>query len=154
SSLTKTGHPGGTDAVYQVNRAGRASALVRSSVLGHPTGVALVGGVVWICTQGSGKLYGLKRSGKLITGPPLADGRLSGLKAIGKDDVIVTSWAGDAIYRGSLTGSFEYLQGGVSLPGHPGWDAGRRRLLVPSQGPGTVHVYVLEPRPPKKKRRR
>jgi hypothetical protein len=137
------GRPAGTDAVYRVNRAGRVTALFRSSVLGHPAGVLYSDKTVWIATQGSGKLHGLKANGALRSGPTLDDGRLAGIIEVGPGDVIVTSQVAQGLYRGSLTGEFSYLGGGIVMPGHPGWDPKRRRLLVPSEASGEVHVLIL-----------
>ena len=136
-----------TDAVYRINRAGRASALFRSSVLGHPVAVAKVGSTVWIATGGSGKLYGLKRGAKLIQGPAIDEGRLSGMVQIGPRDVVVTSRVAQGVYRGDLEGRFEYVGGGITEPGHPAWDPGRGRLIVPSQDRGELRVLLLAERP-------
>ncbi|MGB0591315.1 MAG: hypothetical protein ACPGU1_16685 [Myxococcota bacterium] len=137
------GRPAGTDAVYRVNRAGRVTALFRSSVLGHPAGVLYTDKTVWIATQGSGKLHGLKANGALRSGPTLDEGRLTGIIEVGPGDVVVTSQVAQGLYRGSLTGEFSYLGGGIVMPGHPGWDPKRRRLLVPSEASGEVHVLIL-----------
>lgn len=145
------GRSSGADAVYRVNRAGRVSALFRSAVLGHPVGVAYIGQTVWIATGGSGRLHGLKTNGTLINGPKLDEGRLAGLIEIGPRDVIVTSQAGQGVYRGALNGTFTFLGGEISSPGHPGWDRKRRRLLVPSRETGEVHIMDL---PVKETRRR
>jgi hypothetical protein len=154
TAFTEDGDPSGTDAVYQVNRAGHASALFRSSVLGHPSAVLRLKGTLWISTLGSGKLHGLDRKNRLLAGPPVSDGRLSGMSAIANGEVVVTSWAGDSVYRGTMSTKFTYLRGDISRPGHPGWDAGRRRVLVPSQTSGEVHVMTLDPPPTKKSKKK
>jgi hypothetical protein len=148
------GRPSGTDAVYRVNRAGRVSALFRSSVLGHPVGVAYIGQTVWIATGGSGRLHGLKTNGTLINGPKLDEGRLAGIVEIGPRDVIVTSQVAQGVYRGALNGTFAYLGGQISSPGHPGWDPKRRRLLVPSRETGEVHILDLPVKEPRRRSRR
>ena len=140
------GRASGTDAVYRINRAGRVSALFRSSVLGHPQGVLYSDRTVWIATHGSGKLYGLKANGGLVSGPPLDEGRLVGLTEIGPSDVVVTSDVAQGVYRGALDGSFTYLEGGIAAPGHPAWDPARRRLLVPSEDTGEVRVLIIPPK--------
>ena len=137
------GRSTGSDAVYRINRAGRSSAIFRSPVLGHPSAVLHVDRTTWIGTLGSGKLYGVKKSGRLLSGPSLHDGGLTGLISLGKDDLVVTSKVAQGVYRGSMRQGFNYLEGGIDTPGHPGWDASRRRLLVPSQGQGEVRVVPL-----------
>ena len=135
-----------SDAVYRINRAGRVSALFRSSVLGHPVAVQQMGSMLWIATAGSGKLYGLSQTGRLAAGPSLDEGRLAGMIQIGPREVAVVSRAAEGVYVGDLEGGLSYLSGGISAPGHPAWDSKRRRLLIPSEDRGELRVVPLAER--------
>ena len=143
AGFTAEGRPSGSDAVYRVNRAGHASALFRSTVLGHPTSATLVDGTVWITTLSSATLLGLDARGRMVTGPRATHGQLTGLGLIGDDEVVVTSRSGAQVLRGALSGELGHLAEDMDRPGHPGWDAGRRRVLVPGRRSGVVHVVHL-----------
>ena len=99
--------------------------------------------MVWIATEGAGKLYGLKDDGSLHTGTRLDEGRLSGMVLTDSGQLAVTSRVAEGVYLGSPERGFTYLRGGISEPGHPAWDPSRRRLLVPSEESGEVHVLYL-----------
>ena len=58
--------------------------------------------------------------------------------------MLCTSWAGSAIYRGKLGGSFEPVVQNVKGPADIGWDSKRSRILVPRFLEDEIDVFELK----------
>ena len=139
----KTMEPNGNDSIYVIE-GGKARTLAKRKELGSPNGILWTDrGLVAVTNDASGEVYRL--DGKLerqdIT--KLPTGNLDGLLALG-DSLLVTSWAGNAIYRGKLGGSFDVLIANLKSPADIGYDTKRERLLVPLLAENTVLAYSLK----------
>jgi hypothetical protein len=60
------------------------------------------------------------------------------------DVLLVSSWKGSAIYRGSLAGKFEVAFAGLSGAADFGVDSKRKRVLVPRFLDSAVEIYELK----------
>ena len=137
------GHGASPGAVWRVSRRGTVSLVAKSSVLGRPEGLVCVGSTVWIAATAPKAFYGIDPAGTLTHGPSLP-GAVTGV-AQAEGHVFFSSPVGRSIYGGPLAGPFVPVVAGVDGPGDVGWDAARRRLLVPRVEAGALGIYTLAP---------
>lgn len=135
--------PSGSDAIHHVGLEEGAEALVRDVGLGHPNGLFVVDDGVWVVTFGTGELYRVDGNGERSGRRRLPAGRLDGIVGLSDGTVFVSSWEGGRIFRGTVNGDFESFVEGVNSPADIGFDARRRRLLVPRMMEDEVSVYRL-----------
>jgi hypothetical protein len=134
--------PTGTDAVYVIDK-GHAKALAKSTDLGGPNGLLSTDKGVIVVTFGSGEVYRLDDKGKKMDVSKPPTGMLDGVVALG-DSLLVTSWQGSAIYKGTLGGSFEMALPDQKSPADIGYDTKRGRVLVPHFTEDIVETYDLK----------
>jgi hypothetical protein len=139
----KTMEPNGNDSIYVIE-GGKARTLAKRKELGSPNGILWTDqGLVAVTNDASGEVYRLDDKLERQDITKLPAGNLDGLLALG-DSLLVTSWAGNAIYRGKLGGSFEVLIADLKSPADIGYDTKRGRLLVPLLMENTVLAYALK----------
>jgi len=142
----KTGAKGfeatGTDAVYVIEK-GHAKALAKSKDLGGPNGLLVTDKGVVVVTFASGEVFALDDKGQKqdVSKPPT--GMLDGVVALG-DSLLVTSWEGSAIYKGTLGGTFEKVLSDQKSPADIGYDTKRGRVLVPHFLEDKVEAYEIK----------
>jgi glucose/arabinose dehydrogenase len=138
--------PTKSDAVYVVAN-GKAKALASGDDLGHPNGLAWIGdkkdGKLWVVTFGTGELFSLDASGKKGDAQKLPKGMLDGIVPL-TDSVLVSSWEGQAIYRGKPGGTFDVAIQGLKAPADIGYDTKRGRVLVPRFQDNAIEAYDLK----------
>jgi hypothetical protein len=134
--------PTGTDAVYAIDK-GKLKTIAKSRDLGGPNGLLAVENGVLVATFGSNELYRLDDKGDKRDGTKLPEGGLDGIAQAG-DSLLVSSWKGSAVYRGTLGGSFELVLGELKGPADIGFDSKRKRVLVPRFLENAVEVYDLK----------
>jgi len=125
--------PVGTDAVYEVDKAGKATPIVKAKDLGGPNGLAMpeVGTLVMV-TFRSGELAVIKSDKELPKPIKLPKGSLDGIVVDPQTgDFYVSSWEGKTVFRGKPGGTWEDLMLDIEGPADIGWDWKRKRLLVP-----------------------
>ncbi len=120
-----------TGAIYQVDREGKITRLAAGPELGGPNGLAWVGEKLWVVSYGSGEIYRLSEAGQKVAAVELDKGGLDGLVDLGDGTVLISSWEGQAVYRGVPAGPFEAVVQGLDAPADIGWDPKRSRVLVP-----------------------
>jgi sugar lactone lactonase YvrE len=135
--------PSGTDAVYRLTPDGTLDTLARGEELGRPNGIAVSGDSVWVVGYGSGELYRLV-AGRKVDVVKLPKGSLDGLVLL-NGDAIISSWEGQALFRGHLGGGFEAILSQVPGPADIGFDAWRFRLLIPLLEKNEVWFVPLLP---------
>jgi SMP-30/gluconolaconase/LRE-like protein len=139
----KTLEPNGNDSIYVIE-GGTARTLAKRKDLRNPNGIVWTdNGLVAVTNDASGEVYRLDEKLARQDVTKLPTGTLDGLLALG-DSLLVTSWAGNAIYRGKLGGSFEVLIADLKSPADIGYDTKRGRLLVPLLLENTVFAYELK----------
>jgi hypothetical protein len=116
--------------VYEVDPAtGSVAPLLVAPDLGRPGGIAIVGDEIWIATYGTGELFRIC-DGAACDREALPAGGLDGIVVDG-DTWYVSSWDGEAIFAGRPGGAWTKVIEGVPGSADIGWDARRRRLLIP-----------------------
>jgi hypothetical protein len=132
----------GQDAIYVVDGGG-ARVLAKRTELGNPNGVLWTSrGLVVVTNDDSGEIYRLDEKQQRQDVTKLPGGTLDGLLELG-DSLLVTSWGKSAVYRGKLGGTFDVALADVKSPADIGYDAKRRRLLVPLLLENKVVVYPM-----------
>jgi hypothetical protein len=109
--------------------------------LGRPNGLLFARGKLWVVTSG-GELYWLDDSGRRRDVVRLPRGRLDGVVQV-DDELIVSSWEAQALFRGAPHGPFRELVGGLRAPADIGYDATRRRILVPRFQEHRLEAYEV-----------
>ncbi len=104
--------------------------------------LALDKGVLVVTFNGA-ELYRLDETGAKQDVTLLPEGVLDGIIQVG-DSLLISSWKGSAIYRGSLGGKFELTLGELKSPADIGFDSKRKRVLVPRFLENAVEVYDLK----------
>lgn len=130
------------DAVY-VLEGGQARALIRGRELGGPNGLQADEQGVWVVSTRSGELYRVSAEGKREFNVKLPQGGLDGVVDAGDGQLLVSSWAAGAILQGRPDGAFKQVLNGVQGPADIGYDAGRRRLLIPLFMENAVRIQPL-----------
>ncbi|MGK4006253.1 SMP-30/gluconolactonase/LRE family protein [Sorangium sp. So ce1036] len=131
-----------SDAIYVIEK-GKARALVKTTDLRMPNGLAWTDEGLVVCSSGAPKIFRLDEEGArqdVTTTAP--GGRLDGLISLG-DSLLVTSHDASAVLRGDLGGAFEIAIPEQKTPADIGYDTKRGRVLVPHVMVDTVDVYEL-----------
>lgn len=133
--------PTGTDAVYIIEK-GKAKALVKSTDLNRPNGVVITPKGVLVNTFGADEVYRLGKDGKKEDVTKTPKGGLDGL-AFFKDEVIVSSWQGQALYKGPLGGKLVPFLENLKAPADFAVDTKRNLVVVPRFLDNTVQGFRL-----------
>jgi hypothetical protein len=134
--------PTGTDAVYVIEK-GKLKTVAKSKDLAGPNGLLVVEKGVLVATFGADELYRLDDKGVKQDATKVPEGGLDGIAQAG-DSLLVSSWKGSAVYRGTLGGKFELALGELKGPADIGFDSKRKRVLVPRFLENAVEVYDLK----------
>lgn len=128
----------GTDAIWRLPpEATEPEELVRGLELGQPSGLVALARGLYVVSWRDGTFYQVDYRGvrtELATAPTAALDGLVRVEARGSGDAPgwhATSWVGQCVYRFDMTGGVTRLPGNYRSPGDLGFDAVRRRLLVP-----------------------
>ncbi len=135
--------PTKSDAVYVIEK-GKAKPLASGEDLGHPNGLLWANDKLWVVTFGTGEIYSLGKDGKKADAQKLPKGSLDGVVALGDGSLLVSSWEGQAVYRGKLGGTFDVAIPGLKAPADIGYDTKRARVLVPLFQDSAVEAYDLK----------
>lgn len=134
----------GTDQIYFIDKAGKVKVFAKSADLGGPNGLAIGrGNMILVNTIKADEVYWLTDKGTRDVVTKVPGGQLDGLLAI-DDNLIVSSWKTETVYRGPLGGAFTPLVTKVKGVADIGYDSKRNRLLVPRFTEDTVEVYELK----------
>ncbi|HSD91363.1 MAG TPA: hypothetical protein VLB44_27755 [Kofleriaceae bacterium] len=137
--------PTGTDAIWHIGKDDKAKALIKDKKLSGPNGI-VVGerGELVVVTFGSGEIYVVDAKGKQQKGQKLPKGQLDGIVDLALGDYLVSSWDGQAIYRGRVGGEWKPVVENVKSPADIGYDGLRRRILIPVFQGNTVIIQPTE----------
>ncbi|MEI9939804.1 MAG: hypothetical protein WDO69_21500 [Pseudomonadota bacterium] len=134
--------PTGSDAVYVIEK-GKLKTIAKGKDLAGPNGLVAVANGVLVNTLLADEVYRLDEKGLKQDVTKIPTPGLDGMALIG-DVLLVSSWKGSAIYRGSLGGKFEVAFAGLSAPADFGFDSKRKRVLVPRFMDNAVEIYDLK----------
>ena len=135
-------HPG---AIYRID-GGSVSVVVEGDHLERPDGILPDGDGLLVASFAphARDVYRLTPDGRRIPVVRLPEGQLDGLLRLPDGSLLVTSWGGNAVYR--VQGDdVQRLAGGMVTPAQIGYDARRRRVLVPVLKQNLLLVYELRP---------
>ncbi len=131
----------GTDAIWEVSGE-RPVALLRGPELQRPNGLLWTPQGLLVVPLGGKTVMRLSADGKLSTLATLPTGSLDGIVAVG-EDWLISSWEGKCVYRGSVERPFTVLLANQTSPADLGWDARRKRLLVPHLAENRVEAWQM-----------
>jgi hypothetical protein len=137
----QTFHETGTDAIWKITN-DRAEKIASGRELKHPNGLDLDDDKIIYVTFGPNEIESLS-DGKPKKIATLPRGLLDGIVRLDDETVLVSSWLGEGIYRGSPGGTFEPVLTGIDAPADIGYDTKRHRLLVPIPGANQVTIHAL-----------
>lgn len=128
--------PTGTDAVWKLGPDGAVSALAQGKDLGQPNGLVARDGGLYVVSWRDGTFFQIDYRGvrtDLLRAPQAQLDGLVRIEAGASSGAgwLATSWAGKCVYRFDATGGITTLPHALEQPADCGFDAGRRRLLVP-----------------------
>jgi hypothetical protein len=135
--------PGGTDAVYAIEKDKKVTTIAKGKDLGGPNGIVGFGAQqMYVVTAGSNELYSLDAKGKRDNVQTLPKGHLDGIVLAG-NEYFVSSWEANAIYRGKPGRGFVLAIEDVKSPADITFDRKRNRIIVPLMGEDEVRAYDL-----------
>ena len=121
-----------TDAVYEISPDDSVTALSRGEEVPNPNGLLVTPGGLLVCTWNSGELlWARAREGRERLVAKLPKNQLDGIVVDKDGSLLITSWAGECVYRFSFPKGTTVAVEGLKEPADPGWDAKRGRLLIP-----------------------
>ena len=132
--------PTGPGAIWKIS-CGRPEKIAAGPALNQPNGLDFVDGHLWVVTFGGNELYRLDE-GRKVDVRKVPRGQLDGLIHLEDGTPVVSSWIGTAIYRRSGD-AFSPLLTAVTTPADIGYDARRKRLLVPRSALNQVTIHSM-----------
>ena len=112
-------------------------------------GVASDGQRLLVTTVGSGKVLRVSKSGSFDEIPRAAMGQLDGIVILEDGSLAISSWAKGAVFRywteGDRQGELLQLGAPIESPADIGYDAARKRILVPSFNGNRLESRSIEP---------
>ena len=121
-----------TDAVYEIRPDDSVTALSRGEEVPNPNGLLVTPGGLLVCTWNSGELlWARAREGRERLVAKLPKNQLDGIVVDKDGSLLITSWAGECVYRFKFPEGATVAIEGLKEPADPGWDAKRGRLLIP-----------------------
>lgn len=139
--------PTGRAAIYRFGPDG-AEVVARGEELSSPNGLAFSDGDLLVAPFGSAEVRRLtideEGMGEVVA--TLPGGQLDGIIALDDGGFLVSSWETSTVYRVDAAGQVAPVVEDVQSPADIGWDAGRRRVLVPLFMGNRVEMHpVREP---------
>lgn len=132
----------GSDAIWKITGDKPEKLASTRAELQHPNGLDWVNGHLRAVTFGPNEVYDLD-GGKKKSVANLPEGLLDGLVDLPDGSVLVSSWQGEGIYRGTAGGDFYPILAGTDSPADIGYDSKRHRLLVPHPGLNQVTLHFV-----------
>ena len=118
-------------AVYEIGTDDSVKALSKGAEVPNPNGLLVTAEGLMVCTWNSGELlWARAKEGRERLVAKLPKNELDGIVVDKDGSLLITSWAGECVYRHSDKGTSIAVEG-LKEPADPGWDAKRGRLLIP-----------------------
>ncbi len=132
--------PSGTDAVWAIDKGGNATVRVKDAGLNRPNGLIGTDALLMV-TFGAAELRKVL-DGKADVIATLPKGALDGI-VVYLDDVYVSSWECQCVYKGTVKGEFAPVIENVKAPAGIGWDSRRKRILIPQFEDNKVIIHPM-----------
>ena len=123
--------PTKSDAVYRIGKDQKPAALIKGPELKNPNGVVALTGGVLVVPFGGAEIWHVDAKGAKHPMGRMPAGQLDGLLRLEDGTILASSWEGKAVYRMAKGGQPSAVLENVSSPADIGYDAKRKRLLVP-----------------------
>lgn len=136
----------GTDAIWVVTPGKKLSAkpFVKNKNLHGPNGLLVTKDAVHMVTFSANELLTFDLTGKQVGEPTkIPNGGLDGLAPFG-EDLLISSWAEKAVFRGKPGGEFKKVLGELEAPADITVDTKRNRVLVPRFQEHRVEAWELK----------
>lgn len=133
----------GTDAIWVIKPGKKptAKAFIKSKDLHGPNGLLVTKDAVHVVSFSANELQTYDLKGKKVGEfTKLPNGGLDGIVMVG-DELLISSWAAKAIYRGKPGGEFKEAFTELEAPADFGFDTKRSRVLVPRFQGHAVEAY-------------
>lgn len=145
SGLKPDFSPSGTDAVYRMDAMGKITAVARGTALNHPNGVAVRadGTLVVVTFSEKAEVYTISPAGVRRALPAPPNGQLDGVELLPGGAMLVSSWAGSAVYRIDAAGTAKVAVANVESPADIGYDRRRGRVVIPLFMKNAVVVHAV-----------
>jgi hypothetical protein len=143
SGLTTEFKASGTDAIYAISKANTVTTLIKDASLGRPNGILVAGNGILVVTFGTGEMFSIGPKGVKSEPRRIGEGQLDGVVRINEREVLVSSWASKAIFRGRPGGRFTPVIEGLRAPADIGYDSKRNRVLIPLFQDNAVLIHQL-----------
>jgi hypothetical protein len=141
--------PTGTDAIWRLAADGAPVVLAKGTDLGQPNGIVARAGGVFVVSWRDGAFYQIDHRGTRLDLGKAPTAQLNGLVRVEPEQRGAAPWwyatsrAGKCVYRFDVTGSVVALPFSAEQPADCGFDATRRRLLVPLFGANRIELLPL-----------
>lgn len=137
--------PTGNAAIYRF-AAGGPEAIARGDELASPNGIVIEGGEMLVVPFGSGEVRRIPLDGQGGTGEVVATlpgGQLDGIVRQEDGGLLVSSWETSTVYHVTPEGEAHAIIEDVPSPADIGWDAERRRVLIPVFTENRVEIHPV-----------
>ena len=149
SGLNPDFTPNGTDGVWRFTPGGETSRMARGEQLGGPNGIAFDDEGAYVVTFRTGEVYQIGPAGqRTVVVPGTSTEQLDGIAFTGDGGYLYSSWGHRAVHWVDDAGASTVLLENVESPADIGFDAQRRRVLVPLFTPNAVLIKDVPPNPP------
>jgi SMP-30/Gluconolactonase/LRE-like region len=122
--------PTENSAIFRFFPTGESTRIAAGEELGNPNGIAVGSRGVFVVTFGSGEVYQFSTNDGTRT-HVLDDPQLDGIAFTEDGGFLYSSWGASAVYEVTPTGQKVTAVEGVDAPASIGYDASRRRVLIP-----------------------
>jgi len=150
SGLDASFLPTGTDAIWRIAADGAVTPVLRSLELGQPNGLVAQKTGLYVVSWRDGTFSQVGFDGVRTELGKVPTGQVDGLVRVpgeaaggGAPFWLLTSWAGKCVYRFDVTGAITRLPGVHEQPADCGFDAVRRRVLLPLFGRNRLELLPL-----------
>ncbi len=140
--------PTGTDAIYRIGLDGQIARIASGSELNFPNGLTALEADLLMAPFGAAKLLRFGADGGLRSELALPTGQLDGIAVTERGCVLVSSLEAGGVLRGRLDGPPAFARFVDVLTMDIGYDAKRRRLLMPRMPENAVRILPLGERDP------
>lgn len=132
--------PNGKDAVHRIDGK-RVEAIASGKELGNPNGLIADGSGVLVVNK-TGELMRLDLAGKRGVVVKLPKGSLDGVVQT-ESSVLISSWDAKAVFARRADGKVEPVVEKVTSPADIGYDAKRKRVLIPLLTESALRIETL-----------
>ena len=134
----------GADAVYHMMGDGLGTAA-QGAGLGRPNGIVIDGDAALVVTFGTGEVFRITGDGSRETVAAAEGGQLDGVEVLPDGTVLISDWATSCVVQLTDAGAFECRIPDVEAPADIGYDAARRRVLIPLFNANEVRIVPWPP---------